>query len=689
MEFFKKKGHKEIPNASLVPKNDPTVLFTTAGMHPLVPYLSGQKHPLGKRLVNVQKCIRTGDIEEVGDSFHHTFFEMLGNWSLGDYWKKEAIEMTFEFFTKELKIPSEKLSVTCFSGEREIPKDEESEKIWKGFGIKNIKFLGKKDNWWGPAGKTGPCGPDTEAFVNGIEIGNNVLMEYVKDERLILADGMQCLYDKDFKINKELLELINGFNAHTILAVNGAREKGFKSVKNYDSGYGSNWKSFSLEEEGIKKDDKEYFKILLKKFNLVPKEVIYFDHDKKSVEIAQKSGILSMHFKDVGGIKKFIDDNLYFYKPAEQKNIDFGGGVERIVAVLNGFEDNYLADMWKPIIEKIELLSVHKYEEDEKVTRAMRIVADHIKAAVFIINDGVVPGNSEQGYVLRRLIRRAIRFGRVLGIELFTTKIADVIYELYDDYKLDNDKISLELQKEEENFLRTLEQGLRIFERVTAGKKILSGKDAFLLYQSYGFPIEMTIELAKEKKIKVDEKGYLASLNKHQELSRTSTAGKFKSGLADNSGDTTKLHTATHLLLAAMNKILEKPKGMKEIEQRGSNITSERARFDFSYDRKLTDDEVLKIEDMVNSWIATGVDVDMKEMSLKEAKDSEANGVFEELYKKVKKLSVYFIGGGDISKEICTGPHVKSLKELQGATFKITKQKSVGSGVRRVRVELV
>ena len=689
MEFFKKKGHKEIPNASLVPKNDPTVLFTTAGMHPLVPYLSGQKHPLGKRLVNVQKCIRTGDIEEVGDSFHHTFFEMLGNWSLGDYWKKEAIEMTFEFFTKELKIPSEKLSVTCFSGEREIPKDEESEKIWKGFGIKNIKFLGKKDNWWGPAGKTGPCGPDTEAFVNGIEIGNNVLMEYVKDERLILADGMQCLYDKDFKINKELLELINGFNAHTILAVNGAREKGFKSVKNYDSGYGSNWKSFSLEEEGIKKDDKEYFKILLKKFNLVPKEVIYFDHDKKSVEIAQKSGILSMHFKDVGGIKKFIDDNLYFYKPAEQKNIDFGGGVERIVAVLNGFEDNYLADMWKPIIEKIELLSVHKYEEDEKVTRAMRIVADHIKAAVFIINDGVVPGNSEQGYVLRRLIRRAIRFGRVLGIELFTTKIADVIYELYDDYKLDKDKISLELQKEEENFLRTLEQGLRIFERVTAGKKILSGKDAFLLYQSYGFPIEMTIELAKEKKIKVDEKGYLASLNKHQELSRTSTAGKFKSGLADNSGDTTKLHTATHLLLAAMNKILEKPKGMKEIEQRGSNITSERARFDFSYDRKLTDDEVLKIEDMVNSWIATGVDVDMKEMSLKEAKDSEANGVFEELYKKVKKLSVYFIGGGDISKEICTGPHVKSLKELQGATFKITKQKSVGSGVRRVRVELV
>ncbi len=548
--FFKDKKHKEIKNSSLVPENDPTVLFTTAGMHPLVPFLTGQKHPQGKRLTGVQGCIRTGDIEEVGDTTHHTFFEMLGNWSLGDYWKKEAIEMSFEFLTKELKIPKEKLAVTCFKGDKNSPKDKEAEDIWESLDIKDIKFLGKEDNWWGPAGETGPCGPDSEMFINGVEIWNDVFMQYEKDN------------------------------------------------------------------EGK-------------------------------------------------------------YKEAKQKNIDTGMGVERTIAILEGLEDNYEAGMWKPIIEKIELISEHKYSEEEKTTRAMRIIADHLKAAVMILNAGVVPGNSEQGYVLRRLIRRGIRYGRTIGIENFTTKIADTIYGLYDDYKLDKEKISLELQKEEDKFLKTLEQGLRIFEKLSNNKKQINGKDAFLLYQSYGFPIEMTKELAKEKKIKVDEKGFKEELKKHQELSKTSSAGKFKSGLADNSVQTTRLHTAAHLLDEAIRRVLG-----KDANQRGSNITKERLRYDFSFDRKLTDEEKKEIEDMVNENIKKALPVSFEEMTLKEAKDSGAVGVFDDKYGD--KVKVYTMG--DFSYEICSGPHVKNTKEL--GTFKITKETSSSSGVRRIKAVL-
>ncbi|MEK6871704.1 MAG: alanine--tRNA ligase, partial [Nanoarchaeota archaeon] len=423
INFFKKKGHAEIPNASLIPAHDPTVLFTTAGMHPLVPYLLGQKHPLGKRLVNVQRCIRTQDIDEVGDATHHTFFEMLGNWSLGDYWKKEAIEFSYEFLTKILKLEKDRLAVSCFGGDTRVaslPIDQEAADLWLAVGMpkERIAFLEggvfeSKKNWWGPAGKTGPCGPDTEMFFwklkkkkaplrfdpddeNWVEIWNDVLMQYEKNEK----DG---------------------------------------------------------------------------------------------------------------------------YVPARQKNIDTGMGVERTLAVLAHLEDNYLTDAFLPIIKKIETLSKKKYGLNKDVTTSMRIIADHIKASVFIIADGVLPANSEQGYVLRRLIRRAVRYGRNLGLHNFIKKIAESVFDIYKDYEIlkYTKKILAELEKEEQKFLETLEKGIGVFDKIMIDTKKISGHDAFLLYQSYGFPLEMTQELAREKNISVDEQGFYAAEKKHQELSRT------------------------------------------------------------------------------------------------------------------------------------------------------------------------
>ena len=573
-EFFESKGHKIIPGASLVPKNDPTVLFTTAGMHPLVPFLSGENHPLGKKLVNVQKCIRTGDIDEVGDSYHHTFFEMLGNWSFGDYWKEEALKMTYEFHTKILKIPIKRYAVTVFSGDKKtkIPKDEESVKIWKKLGVSEKRIVLLNDNWWGPAELTGPCGPDTEMFYwklndkkapekfdpkneNWVEIGNNVLMEYIKDE------------------------------------------------------------------EG-----------------------------------------------------NFIR--------AKQKNIDFGGGVERTITILNGLKDNYEADMWKPIIEKIEHLSGKKYKGNE---RAMRIIADHIKAAAFIISDGVAPSNTERGYVLRRLIRRAVRYGKIIGLNDFMSKVAEPVFDVYSDYKFDKNEIKEQLDKEEERFNKTLEKGLDIFNKLIKNKKELSGEESFLLYQSYGFPIELTKELGKERGIEVDENEFEKELEKHQKLSKTSSIGKFKSGLLDHSEKTTRLHTATHLLNGALKQILKN----RLIVQRGSNITPERLRFDFSFERKLTDDEIKKVEDWINDKIKKDFLVKREEMPLKEAIKSGAQSEFGSKYPE--RVSVYTICDEKspktyISKEICTGPHVKKTGEL--GKFKIIKEESSSAGVRRIKAVL-
>lgn len=579
IDFYKTKAHKQIPNYSLIPENDPTVLFTTAGMHPIVPFLLGQKHPLGKRLCNVQRCIRTQDIEKIGDSIHHTFFEMLGKWSLGDYFKREAIEMSFEFLAKVLKIPIEKIAVTCFGGDKripQIPKDDEASIIWESLGIKKerIAFLEggvfeSDNNWWGPAGKTGPCGPCTEMFYwkaktkdpvkfnpedkNWVEIGNDVLMQYNKDEK------------------------------------------------------GS-------------------------------------------------------------------------YNLAEQNNIDFGGGVERILTILSGLEDDYLSDCFSQIIKKIEDISGKKYVI-EKYKKPMRIIADHIKASVFIIADGVVPSNTEQGYVLRRLVRRAVKCGKELGIRNFTEHIALSILKIYDDYEIlkkNKNKIIEELKKEEKKFLETLEQGITTFEKLTKGKKQLSGKDAFLLYQSYGFPLEITTELAKEKNIKLDKRDYEKEFQKHQELSRTATEGKFKSGLADNSEATKRLHTATHLLNQALRIVLKKP----GIYQKGSNITPERLRFDFNFDRKLTEKEIKETENLVNQKIIEGIPIVCDFMTPKKAKKTGAQGVFEDKYGD--KVSVY--SAGTFSREICAGPHVDNTREL--GTFKIIKEESNAAGVRRIKAVL-
>jgi alanyl-tRNA synthetase len=562
IEFFKSKKHKEIVNSSLVPQNDPTVLFTTAGMHPIVPYLLGQKHPLGKRLVNCQKCIRTGDIDEVGDNVHLTLFQMLGNWSLGDYWKEEAITWSFEFLTKNLGFPIERLAVSVFGGDENSKKDEESAKIWLSLGIpkERIAYLGKKNNWWGPAGQTGPCGPDTEMFY------------------------------------------------------------------------------WSSSEKAPKKFD---------------------SNDNRWVEV----------WNDV--FMEFNKEKDGKYSILKQRNVDTGFGYERVYAILEGVESVYDSSLFRNSVDKIKSLS-SSYDE-----RSIRIIADHLRAAVFLLAENVKPSNLEQGYVLRRLIRRAIRYGKLIGIkDNFTSNVARIII---DDYKREYPSLFINKQDiidsldfEEEKFGKTILSGLRLFERLC--KKDINGKDAFLLFQSYGFPIEMTVELAKENKIEVDVSGFEKELAKHQELSRTAAKGKFASGLADHSEQTIKLHTASHLVHAALEQVLG-----CEIIQKGSNITPERLRFDFGFPRKLTNEEISEVERLVNNRIREGLKVVKEEMSVSEAKKKGAKGVFDHKYGD--KISVYNIG--DFSSEICSGPHVTNTKEL--GKFKIVKEETSSAGVRRIR----
>ncbi|MGV8131047.1 MAG: alanine--tRNA ligase [Candidatus Pacearchaeota archaeon] len=572
IDFFKSKAHKEIPNSSLIPVNDPTVLFTTAGMHPLVPYLVGQKHPLGKKLVNVQRCVRTDDIDEVGDTTHHTFFEMLGNWSLGEYFKVEAIKYSFEFLTKILKIPLEKLAVTCFIGDKDADKDLESYNTWTSLGMpkERIAFLPKKNNWWGPAGNTGPCGPDTEMFFYS----------------------------------------------------------GKKAPKNFDP------------------------------------------EDPKWVEIW--NDVFMQYDKTLEG--KYIQ--------LKQKNVDTGMGLERTLAALNELDDNYLTEIWMPIIKRVENVSKKKYLDHKK---EMRIIADHLKASVFIIADGIHPSNTGQGYILRRLIRRAIRYGKILGIETnFTKEIIKPIFEIYNDYKEleDNkDNIIIKLEEEENKFRKTIEKGTKQFEKIASESKNISGKDSFLLFQSFGFPIEMTIEMANEIKVKIDKKGFDEEYQRHQELSRTTSAGAFKSGLADHSEKTTRLHTTTHLLNEALSRVLG-----PEVAQRGSNITPERTRFDFVFNRKLTNEEIEKIENLVNKVVKKGLVVKSEDLTYKEAIESGAKGEFGHKYPE--KVSVYTVVDkeeekGYFSREICTGPHVKNTKEI--GKIKIIEQSSVSAGVRRIK----
>jgi len=572
IEFFQTKAHKEIPSAPLIPEHDPSVLFTTAGMHPLVPFLMGEPHPSGKRLVSVQKCMRTQDIEEVGDATHTTFFEMLGNWSMGDYFKKEAITWSFEFLTGKnwLHLPLKNLSVTCFVGDNDAPKDEESAGIWNSLGIpaERIAFLPKKDNWWGPAGETGPCGPDTEMF---------------------------------YWISNE------------------------------------------------------------------PAPSKFDPSDKRWVEIW--NDVFMQYNKTKEG--KFI--------PLTQKNVDTGLGVERVTMVMQGKKTVFDTELFLPIFKEIEKLSGTKSTYENIVS--FRIVADHMRAATFILGDerGVVPSNVDQGYILRRYIRRVIRHGRKLGITHdFCPNIALTIINIYkNEYPLLLQKESViieELRKEEDKFQRTLEQGLKEFETLTKNNQNISGKEAFLLFQSYGFPLEITQELAAEKNLKVDVAEFNGEFEKHQELSRIGAEKKFKGGLGKVSEMTVKYHTATHLLNEALRKVIS-----PDIKQRGSNITPERLRFDFNFDRKLTAEEVKKVEDEVNKRIQEGMDVRREELPLKEAFAQGAQGEFGAKYPDI--VSVYSVG--DYSKEICGGPHVKNTKEL--GHFKILKEESSAAGIRRIK----
>jgi len=576
LHFFIEKGHKQIPSGSLLPDNDPTVLFTTAGMHPLVPFLMGQPHPEGNRLVNIQKCIRTVDIEEVGNTTHHTFFEMMGNWSLGDYFNEDAIAFTFEFHTEILKIPLQRYAVSVFEGDENAPRDESSAKKWESLGIskQRIAFLPKKENWWGPAGLTGPCGPDTEIF-------------YWSDDATVAPER--------------------------------------------------------------------------------------FDHtDKRWVEIG--NNVLLQY-------EKHEDQR---YTELQQKNVDFGGGLERTLALMNNLDDNYLTDLFYPTIQEIEKLSGKTYGESENTTRSMRIIADHIRSAVFILGDqnGVIPSNVDQGYILRRLIRRAILRGKNLVIsDIFTPSIAKTVLDnfksTYPELEKNKIKVLEELKKEEVQFYDTLEKGMKEFEKVVVDGKI-TGRQAFVLFSTYGFPFEMTKELAEQKKISLDENDFKKEFEKHQELSRTAAAGRFKGGLADASEETIKLHTATHLLLAALRQVLG-----DHVYQKGSNITQDRLRLDFSHHDKMTPEQKKQVEDMVNEQIKKDLKVSSEIMTLEKAKKLNAMGVFEHKYGE--KVNVYTIGDfqNPFSREICGGPHVEHTGVLK--SFKLKKEESSSSGVRRIK----
>ncbi len=581
LDFYNSKAHAVIESASLIPENDPTVLFTTAGMHPLVPYLLGEKHPAGKRLTDVQVCVRTGDIESVGDASHCTFFEMLGSWSLGDYFKRDAIAWSYELLLEKLEFDKDRFAVTVFAGDENCPRDDESAKRWEELGISKDKifYLDKKHNWWGPAGMTGPCGPDTEMFIDTgkpkcsencspacdcgkyMEIGNDVFMQYFKN-----ADGS--------------------------------------------------------------------------------------------------------------------------FEPLKNKNVDQGMGLERMLCILNGYKSVFETDLFSFAIEKLEQLSGKRYGEDDDVTKAMRIIADHTRTSTFLLGDrnGVSPSNVDQGYVLRRLIRRAMRYCRAIGVDdgalaELARLYVDKYKNAYPYIKENEERIVLELNAERDKFAKTIEQGLKEFDKVLShlpqGMTVFPGKTAFRLYDTFGFPIEMTEELAKEKGFVLDTEGYKKAFADHQALSKAGAEQKFKGGLADNGVQTARLHSATHLLNAALKTVLND----NSIQQKGSNITAERLRFDFNFPRPLTKEELERVEQLVNGEIAKDVPVKLEEMTVEQAKAAGAIGVFSSKYGEVVK--VYTIG---FSKEICGGPHAATTGEL--GKFRIVKEQSSSAGVRRIKAVL-
>ena len=581
LRFFAERGHAVIPSASLIPENDPTVLFTTAGMHPLVPYLMGAKHPAGTRICDVQKCVRTGDIDEVGDASHCTFFEMLGNWSLGDYFKHESIGWSWEFLTDEnwLGIPKDKLYFTCFAGDADAPRDTVAHDRWVEVGAdpSHIFFLGKKHNWWGPAGMTGPCGADTEIFYDTgkpkccpecdpscscgkyLEIWNNVFMEYNK-----LGEGR--------------------------------------------------------------------------------------------------------------------------FEPLSKKNVDTGMGLDRTIATLQGAESVFDTDAFTGIIAKIAELSGKNYKDSAQTIKAFRIIADHVRCATFIIGDprGVTPSNIDQGYILRRLIRRAIRYAMQLGMPQDSLKsVAEAVIarygKVYSELEQNRDKITNELSIEEARFQRTLKNGMKEFERVKDHFPggVIDGITAFHLYDTYGFPIEFTEEMAQENGLCVDTKGFEEAFAEHQKKSQAGAEQRFKGGLADSGEQTARLHSATHLLQAALRKVLG-----DSVHQKGSNITAERLRFDFSFERKMTEEELAQVERLVNEAIAADAEITCVEMTVDEARADHAMGLFGDKYGE--RVKVYTMGS--FSKEICGGPHASRTGEL--GAFKIKKEEASSAGVRRIKAVL-
>jgi alanyl-tRNA synthetase len=581
LKFFESKGHAIIPSASLVPENDSSVLFTTAGMHPLVPYLLGQEHPKGTRLTNVQKCIRTGDIEEVGDDTHLTFFEMLGNWSLGDYFKKEAIEYSFEFLTSKeyLGIPLERLAFSVFAGDNDAPKDEEAAETWKQLGVnpKRIAYLPKEDNWW-IAGTTGPCGPDTEMFY-------------------WIDDGTQP-------------------------------PANFQSTKN----------------------------------------------DKRWVEIWND---VFMQFE------KQADGKLV---PLQKQNVDTGMGLDRTLAVLNGQTSVYDTELFKPMFDVLglgnEILS-----GDEQ--RKARIILDHIRASVFIVSDGVEPSNKERGYVLRRLLRRSMVYARLLNVQqtwlkALLGKVIATYAQSYPELVEKSEKIFAVIEGEQKKFEATLEKGLKEFSKISRikleGSKSIDGKDAFDLYQTYGFPWELTQELAESSGQKIDKAEFETEFKKHQELSRTASAGQFKGGLASHSDKIVRLHTATHLMNAALRQVLG-----ENVWQKGSNITEERTRFDFTHDKKMSPEEISAVESLVNDWIARDLSVKKETMKLEEARGLGAIGVFGEKYADTVSIYTVFDPKTEevVSREFCGGPHVEHTAVI--GKFKVQKEEASSAGVRRIK----
>jgi alanyl-tRNA synthetase len=570
LAFFEKRGHAIIPSAPLVPQNDPSVLFNTAGMQPLVPYLLGEKHPSGAMLADVQKCVRTGDLDDIGDNRHLSFFQMMGNWSLGAYFKEEAIKWSYEFITSKeegLGLDPSRLYVTVFEGDQNAPADTEAPEIWKTLGIPphRIYALGAEDNWWSP-GDNGPCGPDTEMFY---DFTDGTVGDLSKEEFLAAVS------------REEIVEIWND---------------------------------------------------------------VFMEYEKKEGKVVGKLA---------------------------QKNVDTGAGLERITALMQGKRSPYETELFAPIMEK---LARHAITTDE---RAMRIIADHGRTSVFMVAEGVLPGPTGRGYVLRRLQRRLVRYAKTLGlldkpIELVDTVI-DIYKDAYPELAEQREHIKTVLKEEEAKFLRTLESGLKEFEK---------GTDAFILATTYGFPIELTLELAKEKGMTVDMDDFNAKMAEHQKLSQTASAGMFKGGLANHNEQTVRLHTAHHLLLAALQEVLG-----KEVKQRGSNITEERLRMDFAFDRKMTDEEKKKVEDIVNARITEALPVTRCEMPREEAEKVGAEMEFGAKYPDI--VSVYFVGPTDasaISKEFCGGPHVGNTKEL--GTFKIQKEEASSQGVRRIKAIL-